>query len=240
MSNDQAIDLSGRVAFITGASRGIGAAVAKALAGAGAHVVLMARTVGGLEEVDDAIRAAGGQATLMPQDLRDFDKLDLLGPLLADKFGRLDIFIGNAGMIGTLGPLAHTKAGEWQKVMDVNFNANFRLIRSLDPLLRASDAGRVVFTTSGLGERALAYWGSYATSKAALNMLGKMYAAETAQTPIKVNLVDPGIVDTALLSEAFPGGYQGGTGKPEDVAPTFLALAAPSCAQSGEIIKAYG
>jgi NAD(P)-dependent dehydrogenase (short-subunit alcohol dehydrogenase family) len=232
------VDLSGRVALITGASRGIGAAVAKAYAKAGAHVVLMARTAGALEEVDDAIRAAGGTATLMPQDIRDFEKIDLLGPLLADRFKRLDIFVGNAGFLGTLAPLGHTKSGEWQKVMDINLNANFRLIRTLDPLLRGAEAGRAVFTTSGLAEHALAYWGAYSASKAGLNMLGRMYAAETEKTNVRVNLVDPGIVDTAMLRDAFPGGYQGAAKKPEDVTPAYLELAAPSCKKHGEIVKA--
>lgn len=239
MDSNQNIDLSGRVALITGASRGIGAAVALGLAKTGAHVVLLARTVGGLEETDDAIRAAGGNATLMPQDIRDFDKIDMLGPLLAERFGRLDIFVGNAGVLGTLTPLGHMQAGEWQKVMDTNLNANFRLIRTLDPMLRASDAGRAVFTSSGLAEKVLAYWGAYSTSKAGLNMLGRMYAAETEKTNLRVNLVDPGIVDTAMLAAAYPGGYQGDdAAKPEDVVATYLALCSPACTRHGEIVKA--
>ncbi len=229
--------LAGRVALVTGASRGIGAETAKTLAAQGAHIVLMARTQGGLEEIDDAIRAAGGAATLMPQDIRDFEKIDMLGPLLQQRFGRLDIFIGNAGVLGTLGPLAHTKAGEWQKVMDVNLNANFRLIRTLDPLLRASDAGRVVLTTSGLAQNVMAYWGAYSASKAGLNMLGKMYAAETVKTPLRVNLLDPGVIDTALLREAFPGGFPGRTGDVAAVARAFADLCAPSCTRHGEIVK---
>lgn len=201
-------------------------------------MVLLARTTGALEEIDDAIRHDGGQATLIPQDIRDFDKIDLLGPLLAEKFGGLDIFVGNAGVLGTLAPVGHSKAGDWQKVMDVNLNANFRLIRTLDPLLQAAPAGRVIFTTSGLGERPLAYWGAYGASKAGLNMLAQIYAAETQKTSLKINLVDPGVVQTALLDDAFPGGYQGKTRSPDDVVPAYLALADTDCPHHGEIIRA--
>lgn len=231
-------DLSGRVALVTGASRGIGAAVATALAAAGAHVVLTARTAGGLEAVDDEIRAAGGKASILAQDIRDFDRIDLLGPLLAERFGRLDIFIGNAGVLGTLSPLAHTKAGEWQKVLDVNLTANFRLIRTLDPLLRASDAGRAVFTGSLTADRPRAYWGAYRVSKAALRMLAQIYAAETEKTNLRVNVVEPGPVDTALLKEAYPGGYQEGPfARPQDLVPAFMDLVSPSCTRHGEIVK---
>lgn len=239
MSNNSGnVDLTGRLALITGASRGIGRAVARAVAKAGAHVVLVARTTGALEELDDEIREAGGQATLMPLDLRDFDKIDVLGPALADKFGRLDILVGNAGMLGTLGPLPHADAKEWQRVMDVNVNANFRLIRTCDPLLRAADAGRAVFTSSGLAQRPFAYWGAYCTSKAALEMMVKTYASETEKTNLRVNLVDPGTVDTAMLAQAFPGGYQGNLRRPEDVVPVFLDLCSPSCKKHGEVVGA--
>lgn len=235
-SNFTTVDLSGRVALITGASRGIGRAVALAYAKAGAQLVLLARTVGALEALDDEVRALGGQATLMPQDLRELDKLDMLGPALADKFGRLDIFVGNAGVLGTLGPLSHGKAQDWQKVMDVNLNANYRLIRTLDPLLRASDAGRMIFTSSGLARKPFAYWAAYCTSKAALEMMVKTYAAEVEKTNLKVNLVEPGTVDTAMTREAFPGGYPGALRQPEDVAPLYLGLAARDCRRHGEVV----
>ncbi len=230
------VDLSGKTALITGASRGIGAAVAKAYAKAGAHVVLMARTVGALEELDDEIQQAGGQATLIPQDLRDFEKLDMLGPALAEKFGGLDIFVGNAGMLGTLGPLAHSDAKKWQQVMDVNLNANYRLVRTLDPLLQASDAGRMIFTSSKLAQEPLAYWAAYCTSKAALEMMVKAYAAETEKTNMRANLVDPGIVDTAMIHEAFPGGYPGELLSCEDVVPAYLELASKDCKKHGAIV----
>jgi len=231
-------DLDRRIALVTGASRGIGAAVAKALAGAGAHVVLTARSVGGLEEVDDAIREKGGTATLIPMDLLDLDAVDALGPVLADKFGKLDILIGNAGMLGTLGPITHADAKEWQKIMDLNVTANFRLIRTLDPLLRASDAGCAIFVTSNMAHANQAYWGAYATSKAALETLVKTYAAETVKTNLKVHLLNPGIVDTAMLAQSFPGGYQGNARKPEDLVPDFLELVTPDYQKQDEIIRA--
>jgi NAD(P)-dependent dehydrogenase (short-subunit alcohol dehydrogenase family) len=231
-------DLNGRYALITGASRGIGAAVAKACAQAGAHVILLARTIGALEALDDEIRAGGGKATLMPLNLMKLDDIDKLGPVLAERFGGLDILIGNAGMLGTLGPLPHATTKDWDSVMTVNLHANFRLIRTLDPLLRASEAGRAVFTSSGLAQLPLAYWGAYCASKAALEMMVKVYAAETDKTALRVNLVDPGIVDTKMLQQAFPGGYQGAMKKPEDVVPVFMELISSSCARHGEVAKA--
>lgn len=232
--------LRGRIALITGASRGIGAAVARAYAKAGAHVVLLARTSQGLEEVDDSIRREGGTATLIPFDLKKLDELEALGPLLADRFGGLDIFVANAGLLGTLTPLAHGKIKEWQDVMTVNVTANVQLIRTLDPLLRASSAGRAIFVTSGMGSEPTAYWGAYATSKAALNMLAQIYAAETVKTNLRVNLIRPGIVATAMLAQAYPGGYQQGkVYRPDDVTGAFLELASPACARHGETIDLY-
>lgn len=232
------IDLSGKKALITGASRGIGAEVAKAFAEAGAHVILLARTTGALEELDDAIRAKGGTATLMPLDLGKLDDIDRLGPTLAERFGGLDILVANAGMLGPLMPVAHGTAPDWNKVLSVNYGANFRLIRTLDPMLRAAPAGRAIFTSSGLGERPMAYWGPYCVSKAALNMLVQVYAAETQKTNLRANLVDPGIVDTAMLREAFPGGFQGETRKASDITRVYLELASSSCTRHGEIVHA--
>ncbi len=231
-------DLSGRVALITGASRGIGAAVAKAYARAGAHVVLLARTVGALEALDDEIKAEGGTATLMPADLRDLDPLDNLGPLLIQKFGRLDIFVANAGMLGTLSPLPHAKSGDWNKVMDVNLNAHFRLTRTLDPLLRASDAGRAIYVSDSAAE-GIAYWSAYAVSKAALECLARTYAAETKLTPLRVNLIDPGAVRTALRAEAFPGEDPQKVPLPDTVVDYFLELAAPACNRHGQLVRAH-
>ena len=233
------VDLTGRIALITGASRGIGAAVAKAYAKAGAHVILVARTVGGLEEVDDAIRAEGGQATLMPLDLMKLDDLDRLGPTIFERFGKLDILVANAGMLGTLGPMAQSNSREWQKVLDTNLNANYRLIRTLDPLLRASDAGRAMFVSTSTGvTQGRAYWGAYAVSKAALEALVRVYAAETETTNLRVNLVHPGAVRTAMREVAMPGEDPMTLPAPEDIVPVFLKLADPGGAPHGEILQA--
>jgi NAD(P)-dependent dehydrogenase (short-subunit alcohol dehydrogenase family) len=228
--------LNGKTALITGASRGIGAAAAKLLARHGAHVILIARTIGGLEAVDDAIKAEGGKATLMPLDLFKLNELDALGPTLHQHFPKLDIFIGNAAMLGTLAPLGHLKPDEWQKVMDLNVTANFRLIRTLDPLLKASDAGRVVFVTSGITQNPKAYWGEYAVSKVALETLAKVYAAESAGTNVKVNILDPGRVRTAMRSQAYPGEDPAIRPHPDEIAPYFLQLVADDCTRNGETI----
>ncbi|GJL85484.1 MAG: short-chain dehydrogenase [Micavibrio sp.] len=232
------IDLSGKIALVTGASRGIGAAVAKGLAASGAHVILLARTQGALEEVDDAIRAAGGKATLMKLDLRKFDDVDKLGPAVFEKFGGLDIFVGNAGVLGTLTPLHQMDPKEWQKVFDINVTANARLIRTLDPLLRASDAGRMIFTGSETAHRARAYWSAYRASKAALESMVKIYAQETEQTNMRVNIVYPGATQTDLLDQAYPGGCTGDVKAPDDVVDIYLELASSSCEKHGDIALA--
>jgi NAD(P)-dependent dehydrogenase (short-subunit alcohol dehydrogenase family) len=228
--------LSGKTALITGASRGIGAAVALRYAQEGAHVILVARTVGGLEAVDDAIKAVGGNATLVPLDLTESDKIDALGLEIYNRFGKLDILVGNAGMLGSLGPIAHIKPSSWDKVMHVNVTANARLIRSLDPLLRAAPHGRAMFVTSYMGTHPTAYWGAYSVSKAALEMLVKTYAAEIETSTVRANLIDPGMVDTAMLKEAFPGQDQHDTPKPKDITEAFVALAEESCQRNGTTI----
>ena len=227
--------LSGRVALVTGASRGIGYAVASAIAAEGAHVVALARTVGGLEELDDAIRIAGGTATLVPADLRDHPALDRLGAALFERFGKLDIFIGNGGILGRLTPLAHVDPKLWDEVMAVNVTANWRLIRSLDLLLRQSDSGRALFVTSGVARRVPAYWGPYAVSKAALEALVKTYAAETATTNLRVNLVSPGPVRTRMRAEAMPGEDPETLPPPEAVAAALLPLLDPALTVTGAI-----
>lgn len=238
-SNSALPDLSGRIALITGASRGIGAAIAKSYAKAGAHVVLLARTTGGLEAVDDEIRADGGKATLIPCDLKDFDALDTLGPQLAERFGKLDIFVANAGLLGTLGPMTHGKANEWEDVMNVNVNANFRLLRTLDPLLQASDAGRVIFVSSGVTENPYrAYWGAYTVSKAAMEAMAQTYAAETEKTNIRVNIIDPGRIRTDMRAKAYPGEDPMSLPTPEEIMPTFLQLASPDYQETGKRIDA--
>jgi NAD(P)-dependent dehydrogenase (short-subunit alcohol dehydrogenase family) len=230
--------LAGKIALITGASRGIGAAIAERFARESAHLVLAARTVGGLEEVDDKIRAAGGSATLVPLDLRDFIKIDELAAALFDRWGRLDILIGNAAEFGTFSPLAHIDPVLWTEVIDLNLTANWRLIRAMDPLLRAAPAGRAVFVTSDTARSALPYWGPYAVSKAGLEMLVKLYAGEIAKTRVRVNLIDPGIVRTRLRARAFPGENPASLPAPEAVADAFLALALPECTSNGEIVGA--
>ena len=230
--------LSGRIALVTGASRGIGAAVAIRLARDGAHVVLAARTVGGLEEVDDAIRAGGGSATLVPVDLRDFIKIDELAARIFDRWGRLDILVCNAAEFGIFSPLGHIDPATWCEVVDLNLTANWRLIRAMDPLLRAAPAGRAIFVTSRVARGAFPYWGPYAVSKAGLEMLVKVYAGEIAKTRARVNLLDPGVVRTRLRARAFPGEDPENLPPPESVADLFLELASPECTRNGETIIA--
>lgn len=227
--------LENRIAVVTGASRGIGFAVAVELARAGAHVVLLARTVGGLEEVDDAVRKQGGSATLVPASLTDGPAIDRLGQAVHDRWGKLDILIGNAGVLGPLSPIGHVRAKDWDEVMAVNLTANWRLIRSLDPLLRASDAGRAVFLTSGVARRAKPYWGPYAISKAALEMLVCTYAAEVQNMSVRANLFSPGAVRTAMRAKAMPGEDPATLPKPRDLAPAFLKLVSPELAHNGMI-----
>jgi NAD(P)-dependent dehydrogenase (short-subunit alcohol dehydrogenase family) len=230
--------LKDRIALITGASRGIGRAVAEKFAAEGAHVLLLARNRKALERVDDAIRAAGGKASLIPLELADGASIDAIGPALYERFGRLDIFVGNAALLGRLSPLTHIASEHWERVMAVNVTANWRLIRTLDPLLRLSDAGRVIFVTShGVAQSGRAYWAPYSVSKAALESLAKTYANETADSAIKVNLIDPGATATRMRHEAYPGEDQATLPKPEDVAEAFVPLAMPDYAGTGMLIE---
>jgi len=231
--------LAGRVALITGASRGIGAAVARRFAAEGAEVVLTARTVGALEEVDDQIRAAGAKpATLIPLDLMNLDEIDQLGPLLHQHFGRLDILVGNAGTLGALTPVAYSDPKILQRLMTVNVMANYRLIRTLDPLLRQSDAGRAIFVTDLMEGESVPFWGLYAASKLALETMVRAYAAEVTRPELRVNLIYPGVVGTALRAKAFPGEPQGSLPRPDEVVDAFLDLADPACARHGETVHA--
>jgi NAD(P)-dependent dehydrogenase (short-subunit alcohol dehydrogenase family) len=230
--------LAGRLALITGASRGLGAAVARRFAAEGAQLVLVARTVGGLEETDDAVRDAGGSATLVPLDLTDFDAIDRLGQSLHERFGRLDIVVGNAGGLGTLSPLGHIRVRDWTEVINLNLTANWRLIRSLDPLLRASEAGRAIFVTDSLARRPQAFWGAYAASKAGLDALVRVYADETERTGLRVNLIDPGRLRTRLRARAFPGEKPETVPGPESVTDAFVALAEAGCTRHGELLVA--
>jgi NAD(P)-dependent dehydrogenase (short-subunit alcohol dehydrogenase family) len=230
--------LENRLAVITGASRGIGAATAKLFAAQGAHVILIARTIGGLEEVDDEIRAQGGIATLVPMDLTDYDKIDEMGLTIFERFGKLDILIANAGLLGTIGPINHINPNVWEQTMAVNVTANWRLIRSLDPLLRLSNAGRAIFLTSAAAQYHRAFWGLYATTKVALEMIVGTYAQEILKTNVTANLFNPGRTQTKMRAEAYPGENPNIIKAPEFVAKQLVNLAQQDCNLNGEIITA--
>lgn len=229
--------LQDRIALVTGASRGIGRAAALRLAREGAHVLLLARTEKSLEAVDDEIKALGGKTSIIPLDLTDGEKIDALGPTLYERFGKLDILVGNAAILGGLRPLTHISSETWDRVLEVNVTANWRLIRTLDPLLRRADAGRVIFvTSSGVADSGRAYWAPYSVSKAALQTLAKTYANETADSAIKVNIVDPGATATAMRAEAYPGEDQATMQTPEQVAEVIVRLAMPDYAETSQIV----
>ena len=226
--------LSSRIALVTGASRGIGYATARALARAGAHVVAVARTQGGLEELDDAIRKDGGTATLVPLNITDSDGIARLGAALHERHGKLDLLIGNAGVAGTSTPLGHLDPKLWDTAMAVNVTANFQLIRCMEPLLQKSDAGRAVFITSGIAHKATAYMGPYAASKAALDALVRVWANETATTPIRVNLFSPGPIRTRMRATVMPGEDPMILDTPEQVAELIVPMCAPSWTETGK------
>jgi NAD(P)-dependent dehydrogenase (short-subunit alcohol dehydrogenase family) len=227
--------LAGRVALVTGASRGIGAATALALGKAGAHVVAIARTVGGLEELDDAIRTAGASATLVPLDITDFDGIVRLAAAIGERYQRLDILIGNAGAAGPSSPLGHITPKDWDEVMRLNVTANWRLIYAMDALLKRSDAGRAVFLTSGAAHNLRAYRGLYSTSKAALEALARTYAAETASTAVRVNLFNPGPTRTRMRAQMMPGEDPMTLPAPEEVAEKIVPLCLPEFTATGQL-----
>ena len=225
--------LKDRIALITGASRGIGAAVAKAYANAGAHVILVARTVGGLEEVDDEISVAGGSATLVPLDLTDFDGIDRMAVSIHERWGRLDVLVGNAASLGQLSPVGHIDPDVWERTLSLNLTANWRLIRAFDPLLRQSEAGRVIFVTTGATRSLPPYWGIYSASKMALEGMALTYAREVEKTRLRVNLVNPGATRTEMRAEAFPGEDPATLKPPEHLAETMIRLAEASFMEHG-------
>lgn len=229
--------LKGRLALITGASRGLGAALALRFAEEGARLILVARTAGGLEEVDDRIRAAGAEATLVPQDLTQGEAIDELGGVLAKRYGRLDVLVGNAAELSALSPVAHTDPETFERTLAINTITNYRLIRSLDPLLRASSSGSAVFVTADVGAMPRAYFGAYAASKAALESLVMTYAEETAKTDLRVNLVDPGPMRTRLRAKAFPGEDKTTLALPKERTDIFVELAEAGCTRHGERLR---
>jgi NAD(P)-dependent dehydrogenase (short-subunit alcohol dehydrogenase family) len=233
-------DLTGRIALVTGASRGIGYFIARQMAAAGAHVIAVARTVGGLEELDDEIKAEAarsgkGSATLVPLDLVDMPALDRLGGSIAERWGRLDILVANAGVLGTISPIGHVEAKVFDKVMAVNVTSTWRLIRSVDPLLRKSDAGRAILMSSSSAHSARAYWAPYAASKAAVEALARSWADETKNMALRVNSVNPGATRTAMRAQAVPGEDPATLPHPSEVAAKILPLADPALKETGLI-----
>jgi NAD(P)-dependent dehydrogenase (short-subunit alcohol dehydrogenase family) len=228
-------DFAGRTVLVTGASRGIGGAVARALGAAGAHVIALARTVGALEALDDDIKTAGGTTTLVPLDLKDYGAIDRLGAALFQRYGHIDAVVGNAGLLGVLAPTGHIDPKLWEEVMAVNVTANWRLIRSLDPLLRKAPAGRALFVTSGVARHPRAYWSLYGASKAALEHLVRTYADEMENTSVRANLYNPGATRTRMRAAAMPAEDPSTLPTPEEVAAAMLPLLLPSCTATGRV-----
>lgn len=229
--------LNGRIALVTGASRGLGAAVARTFAEEGAQVILTARSQGGLEEVDDAIRAKGAAATLFPADLADFASIDQMAAACHERFGRLDVLVGNAGILGPLSPMHHIEPAAWDEVMAINLTANWRLIRAFDPLLRLSAAGRAIFVSSGAADGRHPYWGAYAVSKGALEVMVRTWASELEKTSVRANLINPGPTRTRMRAEAFPGEDPETLPTPDAMAQAFLPLAEEGSTLNGEIVR---
>ncbi len=228
--------LEGRVALVTGASRGIGRATALALAAAGAHVIAAARTIGALEELDDKIQSLGGTSTLVPIDLKDLEAVDRFAPAIMQRWGKLDILIGNAGILGPISPVPFVDPKVFDEVLTINVTANFRLLRSLDTALKLSDAGRAVFISSGAAHRVRAYWGPYSASKAALEALVRAYAAETMNiSNVRAMLFNPGPVRTAMRAAAMPGEEPNILPRPEEVAPHILRFTSPDSQETGKL-----
>lgn len=240
---EMTLDLTGRLAVVTGASRGIGYHIAKQMAAAGAHVIAVARTVGGLEELDDEIKAehartGKGEATLVPLDLADMTGIDRLGGAIHDRWGKLDILVANAGVLGVISPIGHVEAKVFEKVMTVNVTSTWRLIRSVDPLLRLSDAGRAIVLSSGAAHSARAFWAPYAASKAAVEAMVRSWADETRNSPLRVNAVDPGATRTAMRAQAVPGENPDTLPHPSEIAARIVPLASPSVTETGMIFQA--
>ncbi|MCV3765476.1 SDR family NAD(P)-dependent oxidoreductase [Rhizobium sp. TRM95796] len=228
-------DLNGRVALVTGASRGIGYFTALELARKGAHVIACARTVGGLEELDDAIKAEGGSATLVPFDLADMAAIDALGGAIFERWGKLDILVANAGLLGVISPIGHVEGKVFEKVMTVNVTATWRLIRSVDPLMQKSDQGRALILSSSLAHKCKPFWAPYSASKAAVEALARTWAAESERLPLKVNSVDPGGTRTAMRAQAYPGEDPTMLPHPSEVAKVIAELTGPDVTETGKL-----
>ncbi|QDB98975.1 SDR family NAD(P)-dependent oxidoreductase [Mesorhizobium sp. 8] len=236
-------DLTGRLAVVTGASRGIGYFIARHMAAAGAHVIAVARTVGGLEELDDEIKAehartGKGEATLVPLDLADMEGIDRLGGAIHERWGKLDILVANAGVLGTISPLGHIEAKTFEKVMVINVTSTWRLIRSVDPLLRLSDAGRAIILSSNAAHSARAFWGPYAASKAAVETMMRSWADETKNYPLRVNAADPGATRTAMRAQAVPGEDPETLPHPSEIAARIVPMASPDLTRTGQTYQA--
>ncbi|AIJ61133.1 short chain dehydrogenase family protein [Brucella abortus] len=229
------IDLRGRLALVTGASRGIGYFLSLELAKRGAHVIAVARTVGGLEELDDEIRKLGSSATLVPLDITDMEALDRLGGTIHERWGKLDILVANAGILGTISPIGHVEAKTFEKVMNINVTSVWRLIRSVDPLLRASDTGRAIMLSSGVAHSCRAFWGPYAASKAAVEVMARCWAEETKKMKLKINSVNPGATRTAMRAQAMPGEDPETLPTPQSVAEKIVKLADPKLEVTGKL-----
>ncbi|MBL4838920.1 MAG: SDR family NAD(P)-dependent oxidoreductase [Kordiimonadaceae bacterium] len=233
--------LAGRLAVVTGASRGIGRAAAIELAKNGADIIAIARnrSQGALEDLDDEIQKLGQKCTMVLADLRDGDAIDKLGAAIYERWGKLDILVANAGILGPITPLGHIEPKDWAELLDINVTANWRLIRSLDPLLKLSDAGRVIIVTSGAASKAKPFWGGYAVTKAAVQQLALTYASECDASNVNVNLIEPGPIRTHMRKQAVPGEDPTKLPKPQDIAPLFVELSAPSYTKTGQLVKFY-
>lgn len=229
------INLEGKIALVTGASRGIGYFTALELAKAGAHVIACARTVGGLEDLDDAIKAVGGSATLVPFDLADMEAIDRLGGSIFERWGKLDILVANAGVLGVISPIGHVEAKTFEKVMNINVNATWRLIRSVDPLLTRAEAGRAVILSSAAAHKCRPFWGPYSASKAAVEALARTWAGESQSTPLRITSVDPGATRTAMRAQAVPGEDPASLPHPSEVAKAILPLLGPGVTETGKL-----
>ncbi|MEM8540331.1 MAG: SDR family NAD(P)-dependent oxidoreductase [Pseudomonadota bacterium] len=228
-------DLSGRLALVTGASRGIGYQIALQMAAAGAEIIAVARTVGGLEELDDSIKANGGKCTLVPLDLKDHDGIDRLGGVVAERWGKLDILVANAGVLGAITPVNQMKAKAFDELMNVNLTSVWRLMRTTDPLLRQSDAGRAIILSSSVAHTARAFWGPYAASKAAIEVLGRTWAAECENTSLCINIVNPGGTRTHMRAQAMPGENPDNLPTAEETARKIIPICAPDLTVAGKL-----